>query len=292
MKATLSERFGYGALNLFLLLLSFATLYPFWYVLMYSISDPHLAMGGGLFLLPKGFSLTSYDLLLQSYGIYNAYGNSLFRLFVGTLINVCLTAMLAYPLAIRRFVGRTPITLLIFFTMMFSGGMIPNYLLVNSLGLVDSIWALIVPQAISAWNLIIMKNYFQSLPPEFEESASIDGASPSRTLVSIILPLSMPVIAAIALFYGVHHWNAYFDAIIYINTQDKQVLQVFLRTMLQSSSLSQLSSVEGYDTTTGGVTEESVKMATVVASVLPMLFIYPFLQKYYVKGVLVGSIKG
>ena len=240
----------------------------------------------------KGFSLTSYELLLKSKGIYYAYGNSIFRLVIGTAINIVLTAMLAYPLSIRRFVGRNFITLMIFFTMLFSGGMIPTYLIVKELGLIDSIWSLIIPTALSAWNLIILKNYFQSLPAELEESANIDGATPMRILFSVILPVSGPVIAAIALFYGVAHWNSYFDAILYINSDAKQVLQVFLRTMLQSSSLQQVQGTESLASSIGLVTEESVKMATVVVSVLPMLLVYPFLQKYYVKGVMVGSIKG
>ncbi|NOU87061.1 ABC transporter permease subunit [Paenibacillus sp. LMG 31460] len=275
-----------------MLLVSIVTLYPFWHVLMYSLSDPKLAMGGGLFLWTKGFSLTSYELLLQSKGIYYAYGNSIFRLVIGTAINIVLTAMLAYPLSIRRFVGRNFITLMIFFTMLFSGGMIPTYLIVKELGLIDSIWSLIIPTALSAWNLIILKNYFQSLPAELEESANIDGAAPIRILFSVILPVSGPVIAAIALFYGVAHWNSYFDAILYINSDAKQVLQVFLRTMLQSSSLQQVQGAESLASSIGLVTEESVKMATVVVSVIPMLLVYPFLQKYYVKGVMVGSIKG
>jgi putative aldouronate transport system permease protein len=275
-----------------MLLVSIVTLYPFWHVLMYSLSDPKLAMGGGLFLWMKGFSLTSYELLLKSKGIYYAYGNSIFRLVIGTAINIVLTAMLAYPLSIRRFVGRNTITLMIFFTMLFSGGMIPTYLIVKELGLIDSIWSLIIPSALSAWNLIILKNYFQSLPAELEESANIDGASPMRILFSVILPVSGPVIAAIALFYGVAHWNSYFDAILYINSDAKQVLQVFLRTMLQSSSLQQVQGTDNFAASIGLVTEESVKMATVVVSVIPMLIVYPFLQKYYVKGVMVGSIKG
>jgi putative aldouronate transport system permease protein len=186
--------------------------------------------------------------------------------------------MLAYPLSLRRFIGRNTITLMIFFTMLFSGGMIPTYLLVKQLGMLDSVWALIIPGAISAWNLLIMKNYFQNIPAELEESASIDGASPSRVLFTIILPVSMPVIAAIALFYGVAHWNNYFDAILYINTQSNQVLQVFLRTMLNGSSLQQVQGADNFATHIGMVTEESVKMATVIASVLPMLLIYPFLK--------------
>jgi len=292
VRESFGKRLGHFSLNVGMLLVSIVTLYPFWHVLMYSLSDPKLAMGGGLFLWMKGFSLTSYELLLQSKGIYTAYGNSIFRLVIGTAINVLLTAMLAYPLSIRRFVGRYTITLLIFFTMLFSGGMIPTYLIVKELGLIDSIWSLIIPGALSAWNLIILKNYFQSLPAELEESANIDGAAPIRILFSIILPVSGPVIAAIALFYGVAHWNSFFDAILYINSDAKQVLQVFLRTMLQSSSLQQVQGSENLASSIGLVTEESVKMATVVVSVIPMLIVYPFLQKYYVKGVMVGSIKG
>ncbi|WP_312880331.1 carbohydrate ABC transporter permease [Paenibacillus phytorum] len=292
MRESFGERLWYFILNIGMLLVSIVTLYPFWHVLMYSLSDPKLAMGGGLFLWMKGFSLTSYELLLQSKGIYYAYGNSIFRLVIGTAINIVLTAMLAYPLSIRRFVGRNFITLMIFFTMLFSGGMIPTYLIVKELGLIDSIWSLIIPTALSAWNLIILKNYFQSLPAELEESANIDGAAPIRILFSVILPVSGPVIAAIALFYGVAHWNSYFDAILYINSDAKQVLQVFLRTMLQSSSLQQVQGTESLASSIGLVTEESVKMATVVVSVIPMLLVYPFLQKYYVKGVMVGSIKG
>jgi putative aldouronate transport system permease protein len=292
MKETFGERAGNAVLNTVLLLLSICTLYPFWHVLMYALSDPKLSMGGGIFLIPRGFSLSSFEILLDSKGIYTAYWNSLVRLVAGTFINLLFTAMLAYPLSLRRFMGRNMITLLIFFTMLFSGGMIPTYLLVKQLGLLDSIWALIIPGAISAWNLLIMKNYFQSIPAELEESANIDGASPARVLISVILPVSMPVIAAIALFYGVAHWNSYFDAILYINSQKEQVLQVFLRTMLNGSSLQQVQGAESFATNIGLVTEESVKMATIIASVLPMLIIYPFLQKYYVKGVLIGSVKG
>jgi putative aldouronate transport system permease protein len=291
MKLLNKIEWGQWILNFILGVLILLTLYPFWHVLMYSFSDPGKAMGGGIFLLPKGFSIDSYDMLFRNTGIMTAYYNSLFRLFVGTFINIVLTALLAYPLSIRRFMGRTPITLLIFFTMLFSGGMIPSYLLVNSFGLVDTPWALILPTAISAWNFFIMKNYFQSIPPELEESANIDGASPLRTLFSIILPVSMPVIAAIALFYGVYHWNSYFDAVLYIHSQENQVLTVFLRAMMNFSAMESSRGLQ--DTASmANISEESVKMATIVASIIPMLLIYPFLQKYYVKGVLIGSVKG
>lgn len=290
MKAIRQEDSGQWVLNAFLLVTAIVTLYPFWHVLMYSLSDPKLALGGGLFLLPRGFSFNSYGMLFQNSGIGQAYSNSLFRLFAGTLINVVFTATLAYPLSIRRFLWRTPLTLMIFFTMLFSGGMIPTYLLVNSLGLVDTLWALIVPSAISAWNFFIMKNYLQSIPPELEESASMDGATPLRTLFSIILPVSMPVIAAIALFYGVSHWNAYFDAVLYIHSEEKEVLPVFLRSMLNYSAME---SAKEFDDSAviANVSEETLKMAAIVASILPMLIIYPFLQKYFVKGVMIGSVK-
>jgi putative aldouronate transport system permease protein len=284
---------GQWVLNGILFAVTFLTLYPFWHVLMYSFSDPQRAMGGGLFLWPKGFSFDSYKMLFQNSGIWQAYGNSLFRLGVGTLVNVLLTATLAYPLSIRRFLWRTPLTLFIFFTMLFSGGMIPTYLLVNSLGLVDTLWALIIPSAISAWNFFIMKNYFQSLPPELEESANMDGATPLVTLFWIVVPVSLPVIAAIALFYGVYHWNAYFDAVLYIHSQSKEVLPIFLRSMMNFSAVESSRSIAPSDgATMANISEESVRMATIVASILPMLMIYPFLQKYYVKGVLIGSVKG
>jgi putative aldouronate transport system permease protein len=285
------SRLGAVALNGVLLLLVVLTVYPFWHVLMYSISDPMKAMGASLFFRPRGFSLVSFKLLFQSHGIFRAYGNSLFRTVVGTSINVILTASLAYPLSRKRFVGRNTITVLIFFTMLFSGGMIPTYLVVRSLGLLNSLWALIIPSAISAWNLFIMKNYFQGIPPELEESASLDGASPVRSLFSVIIPVSLPVIAAIALFYAVWHWNSFFDAVIYIYEPALKVLQVFLRDMLSWSSLDQLQGVQNFEMSLN-LTEESVKMATVVLSVVPMLCLYPFLQKYYVKGIMIGSIKG
>jgi putative aldouronate transport system permease protein len=291
MRSRKSVSWGQVILCTFLLLVTLLTLYPFWHVLMYSFSDPKQAMGGGLFLLPRGISFDSYILLFTNSNILQAYMNSLFRLLVGTLVNVLLTAMLAYPLSIRRYIFRTPITLMIFFTMLFSGGMIPTYLLVNSFGLVNSLWALIVPSAISAWNFFIMKNYFQSIPPELEESANMDGATPLGTLFWIIIPVSLPVIAAIALFYGVHHWNAYFDAVLYINSQDKQVLTIFIRSMMNYSAVE---STRAMDNTAdmANISDESVKMAAIVAAVIPMLLIYPFLQKYYVKGVLIGSVKG
>lgn len=291
MRAKASERIGVAIVYAVLFLMMASTLYPFWHVLMYSVSEPIKALHGGLFFYPHGFSFISYRMVLYSSGIFVAYGNSVFRTAVGTTVNILLTASLAYPLSLRRLRGRKTLSMLIFFTMLFSGGMIPLYLLVKSLGLLNSRFALILPGAISAFNMFVLRNYFQSLPPSLEESANIDGARPVRILFSIILPISMPAIAAVMLFYAVDHWNAFFDAILYINSTGKQVLQVFLRAMYQGSALNSIAGSESY-AYVQEITEDSVRMAIISLSILPMLALYPFLQKYYVKGVLIGSVKG
>lgn len=277
--------------NVTLFIIVIFTLYPFWHIMMYSISDPLEAMDGGLFLVPKGFSMVGVQSILRSTGIFTAYGNTIFVTLVGTAINIVLTASIAYPLSVKRFKGRNIISLMIFFTMLFQGGMIPSYILVKNLRLIDSRWALIIPGAINAWYMFIMKNYFQNLPQSLEESANIDGATPVRILFTIILPISKPVIAAISLFYGVFHWNSYIDSVLYINSQSKQVLQVFLRATLSSGAMQQLGGVENFESM-AILTEETMKMVTVTMSVLPMIIVYPFIQKYYVKGIMIGSIKG
>jgi putative aldouronate transport system permease protein len=192
---------------------------------------------------------------------------------------------------LRRFRLRGFLTMMIFFTMLFSGGMIPTFLLVRELRLIDTTWALILPVLVSPFNMFIMRNYFQSLPASLEESASIDGAKPLRILLSIILPLSLPVMAALGLFYGIFHWNAFFDGILYINDPQKQVLQVYLRNIITVTAIGSTTTIE--DRALGaGLSEESMKMAAISASIVPIIIIYPWLQKHFVKGVLIGSIKG
>jgi len=291
MKKKPSEIVASVILHIIMVLLGVITLYPFWHVIMYSISDPVKAMGGGIFLWPKGLSTIGFDILFKTNQVYVAYGNSIFLLTVGTSINVIFTALLAYPLSVHRFKGRSAITMMVFFTMLFSGGMIPSYLLVDSLGLLDSLWALILPGTISAWNMLIMKNYFQSIPPSLEESASLDGATPLVILIRIIVPVSMPVVATVALMYGVVHWNSYFNAVLYIYAQSKMTLPIYLRMLLSSTAMDQATQ-SGVSFDSAAITPETMKMATIVASVLPILIIYPFIQKYFVKGVMVGSIKG
>lgn len=286
-KAGISTNF----VHIVLLLLVFITLYPFWRVVMYSISDPREAMKGGLFLLPRGFSLVSYEAVIKSKAIFTAYRNSIVVTVGGTLINVAMTAMLAYPLSLRRFRGRNALTMLAFFTMLFTGGMIPTYLMLDQMNLLDNLWSLILPTAVSPWNLFLVRNYFQSIPPSLEESASLDGATPVRILISIIVPISMPILATIAIFYGVVHWNSYFNVILYISSQQLQTLPVYLRVILNSSAMDQVSSSEAM-INASQLTQESLKMAIIVATVLPMLIVYPYLQRYYIKGILIGSVKG
>lgn len=293
IKTPVSTVIGRVIIYFILGLLAFLTLYPFWHVIMYSISASEAAMEGGLFFFPRKPTLAAYSLLARNKLIFTTYKNSIIRTVVGTCINLIMTASIAYPLSVKRFIGRNFWTMVIFFTMLFSGGMIPTYLLVKELGLLNSMWALILPGSISAYNMFIMRNFFQSIPPSLEESANIDGATPPRILVSIIMPLSKPVFAALALFYGIAHWNSYIDCVLYIDDLSKQVLQVYLRSMINVTAFGQVGEAADRAAIAGaGMSEETMKMAAISASVVPIIIIYPWLQKYYVKGVLIGSIKG
>lgn len=208
-------------------------------------------------------------------------------LIVGTSINLLMTMMTAYPLARRSLIGRKFFMLMITFTMMFSGGLIPNYLVIVKLGLVDNLWSLILPGCISAYNMIIMKNFFEALPAELNEAARIDGLSEMGILFKIIVPLSLPSLCTIGLFYGVAHWNAYFNATIYLNSRNRWPLQVVLRNLLENAVTSE---IDAGDSVT--IPMEPLKMAVVVFTTAPIVVLYPFIQKYFVKGALVGSVKG
>lgn len=279
-------------IGIFLALFVFSTIYPFWHVIMYSISDSHSAMNGGLFFYPRDFSLLAYKMLFKTKNIFIAYKNTIGKTVVGTLFSVTLTAMTAYPLSLPRFKGRKFISMMIFLTMLFSGGLIPTYLLIKSLGLLDSFWVYVIPGAMSAYNMFILRNFFQSIPPSLEESALIDGANSYQVLAKIILPLSLPALAAITMFYGVHNWNSYMDGVLYVNNAKLQLLQVYLLQLIGSAGAKgALGDASGLGEASK-LTEETMKMATIAVSVIPVLVVYPFLQKYYVKGVMIGSVKG
>lgn len=291
IRRSLGECFGHVLVVSFLIIFALITLYPFWHVLMYSISDSRAAMTGGLFFLPRKTTFLSYEMIFKTRQIFVSYSNTLLRTLFGTILSLLLSALTAFSLSLKRLRGRNFFSMLIFFTMLFNGGMIPTFLLVQDLGLVDTFWALIIPNAMSAYNMFILRNYFQQLPPSLEESAYIDGANPPRVLFSIILPISAPALAAVAMFYGINNWNAYLDCILYTNSDKLQVLQVYLRNLLASAgAMNAVASVGGADAST--LSEETVKMTTIAVSVIPILLVYPFLQRYYTKGITVGAVKG
>ncbi len=287
-----SEKAGNIIICVLLGILSFIMLYPFWYVLMYSISDPRLSMKGGMFLVPRGFSLYSYKMVLRDSQVWVAYRNTIAKTLVGTILSVLLTALTAYPLSVRRLRGRNFISMIIFFTMLFGGGTIPVYIQVKNLGLLNTFGALILPGAISAYNMFILRNYILSLPSELEESALIDGAHAYIILFRIIVPLAAPSLAAIAMFYGVANWNSYMDCLLYTSTLSLQVLQLYLRTtLLQTSAFNSAMTVAGGQADEY-INENSVRMVTVAISVIPILLVYPFLQRFYTKGITIGAVKG
>ncbi|GAB6930231.1 carbohydrate ABC transporter permease [Paenibacillus sp. JCM 10914] len=273
-----------------LCLLSIVTLYPFIYVLFASVSTPaEFVQHRGILLWPRGFSLDSYRMVFENPNIIRSYLNTILYVTVGTTLNIAMTALGAYGLSRKNVMWKGTIMMLIVMTMFFDGGLIPKYLLVRNLGLLDTYWALIIPSAMTTWNLIIMRTAFQAVPSALEESARIDGANDWTILLRIIIPLSLPVIAVMVLFYGVWHWNKWFDALIYLRERDLFPLQLILREILiQNDTSSMMTSVGGGDRMPVG---ETIKYATIMVATLPILFLYPFLQKYFVKGVMIGAIK-
>lgn len=279
--------------NYFLLfIVGCLVVYPLIYVLSASFSNPERIVLGDIWFLPVEATFNSYLKVFQNEDILIGYRNTIFYTVLGTAINLVLSIMIAYPLSRKDFYGRGVITAFIMFTMFFSGGMIPTYLLVRDLGMLDTIWAIVLPGAVSVYNVIIMRTFFQGIPNEIREAASIDGCSNINFLIRIVLPLSMPIIAVMTLFYGVGHWNAYFDALIYLSDSDKYPLQLFLRQMLIQDDMSEMASMGDEMLSEHLMLIEGLKYAVVIVASLPMLILYPFLQKYFVKGVMIGSLKG
>ncbi len=288
MKPTSSERvfivFNYMLLASFSLL----AMAPFVHILAQSFSSQQAVITGSVSFWPIGWNLDAYYNVFTDSSYNAAFFISVKRAVLGTSFNVALTCMLAYPLSRSYIMGRSYIQFMIIFTMLFSGGMIPSYLVVKSVGLINTFWAYIIPGAISAFNVIIMRNFFQSVPYELEESARIDGCSNTGILVRIIIPLSMPAIATIALFHGVAHWNAFFDAILYINDRKMHPLQMYLRDLILSST----TNMETNPLEKNAAAIESLKASALIVSTLPIIMVYPFLQRYFVKGIMIGSVKG
>jgi putative aldouronate transport system permease protein len=275
---------------IFLILLSISTLYPFLYIVFASFSDASkLISHSGFLLRPLGFSTEAYKAVFQNKMIYTGYINTLIYVAAGTTLNLFMTSIGAYVLSRKGFYWRNAIMVMIVITMFFGGGLIPSYLWMRSLHLYNNRLVLIIPGAIATTNLIIMMTYFKAIPASLEESASIDGASHITILFRIILPLSMPVVAVMILYYGVAHWNSWFGAMIYLKDKGKWPLQLVLREILIQNAGDDMT--RGANDDTRAQIAETIKYATIIVATLPVLCIYPFLQKYFAKGVLIGAIK-
>jgi len=274
-----------------LTLFGLAAVLPFVYVIAGSFASDAELTSRAVFFIPKTFTLNAYEFIFSTGTIVKSIGVSVYVTVVGTLVNLFFTVTMAYSLAKRGLYGRNLVLNLVIFSMLFGGGMIPTYLVVKELHLLDSLWALMLPGAISAFNLIIVKNFFQEIPKEIEEAGRIDGCSELGLLWRIVLPLSMPVLATFTLFYAVGHWNDFFSALLYINDPGKWPLQVMLRqiVLLSQAAAGDLNSM---DPNFVKPPDQSIKMAVIVVGTLPILCVYPFLQKHFAKGVLLGSVKG
>ncbi|KPV59693.1 sugar ABC transporter permease [Paenibacillus sp. A3] len=281
----------FDAVNIVLLLgVAAATLYPFVYMAAVSLSKDIYVMKNEVFLWPKGFNLNMYEVVFRDKQIWSAYGNTILYVTLGTAVSLVVTSMGAYALSRKDMVFQRGFTLMIVFTMFFSGGMIPTFLVVRELGLVDTIWAMVLPGAVNTWNLIIMRTFFSGMPKELEESGRMDGLTDIGVFVRIVLPLSKAVFATIGLFYAVALWNNFYLPLLYLRQPDLFPLQVLLRNLILAGAVN-----SGEVTSIGGdnlIVEDSLKFATIMVSTVPILLIYPFIQKYFVKGVMIGAVKG
>lgn len=288
IKMSKSETILQAIIYILLFLFALACLLPFINVLASSFATPGEILTRPFILIPRTFTINAYKYILSTPTVMKSVGVSLFITVVGTFLSMLVTSLMAYGLSRTYLVGRRAINFMVVFTMLFSGGMIPGFLLVKNLGLMDSLWSLIIPSCVNAYNMIIMRNFFQGIPVSLEESAKIDGCSQIGIFFKIFLPLSLPSIATVSLFYAVNYWNTFQGAILYIRDANKWPIQILLRQVILVSS--------GLDADASAVDivppSQAIKNAVIVISTLPMLIIYPFVQKYFIKGATLGSVKG
>lgn len=273
-----------------LLLIVFATLFPFINIVAQSFSSEAYINSGQVTLWPKGFNVETYKTIMSDNMFWINYKNTVIYTVVGTFISLVLSTMIAYPLAKTRLLGRRFLTLFFVFTMFFNGGLIPNYVLVTSLGFGNSIWAIVIPNAISVFNMLIMRTFFQNIPDELEEAAIMDGSSTFGILFKIVLPLSKPILATMMLFYAVTHWNQWFQAFIYFTDKELFPVSIYLRNMIKGAEATVGTGANSADNQVQ--IAANIKAVTMVLTVLPILCIYPYIQKYFVSGVMLGSVKG
>lgn len=280
---------NYTILSLFFLIV----LYPLVYIVSASFSSTEAVISGKVWLWPVDPGLKGYEAVFSNNAIWSGFANSIFYTVVGTVINVILTIIAAYPLSRKDFIGRNSIMFIFVFTIMFSGGLIPSYLLVKDLGMLDSRWAMILPSAINVFNVIIARTYFQTnIPNEMLEAAQVDGCSDWKFLTRIVLPLSGPIVAVISLFYAVSHWNSYFSALLYLKDRELYPLQLVLRSILIQNQIDPSMVMNEEDLVARQGLADLLKYSLIVVASVPVLIIYPFVQRHFVKGVMIGSVKG
>ncbi|MCQ2612301.1 MAG: carbohydrate ABC transporter permease [Treponemataceae bacterium] len=279
-------------LTVLMLVLCFITLYPVWYTVVISFNDSSDALRGGIKWFPRKFSLESYRTVFLDKSIINAFTVTVLRTVIGTVASVFFTGMVGYAFSKKHIMGNKFYTILGTITMFFNGGLIPYFILIKNIGLYDSFWVYIIPGLFSFYNMIIFMSFFRELPPGLEESAKLDGANDMVIFIRIVIPLSMPVMATIALFNGVGHWNDYFTGVMYINKSSLQPIQTFLYRIVASASASRAVVALPAGISAQQVSSSSVRLATMVVTTAPIICVYPFMQKYFVKGMMIGSIKG
>lgn len=268
-------------------------IYPLYFVIIASISAPTAVNGGEVIFLPKDITFAGFKKILEYKPIWTGYRNSLFYTIVGTLINLAITLPAGYALSRKKLFGRRPIMLLFAFTMFFSGGMIPTYLVVKQLGMLDTVWAMLLPGACSVYNIIVTKTFMEtSIPGELIDASRIDGCSDFTTFLDVVLPLSKPIIAVMTMFYAIGHWNSYFDALIYLNDPEKYPLQLVLRELLLQNQVSSAMTSGGMSSIAErAVIAEQMKYGVIIVACIPMMIMFPFVIKHFKKGVMIGSIK-
>ncbi|MBF9015523.1 MULTISPECIES: carbohydrate ABC transporter permease [unclassified Oceanispirochaeta] len=279
--------------SVILLASTIVVLWPLLYILSASFSSPEAVISGKVWLFPVEPTLAGYAAVFRNRHILSGFSNSFFYMFIGTAVNIIFTLLAAYPLSRKEFTARRYFSALFVFTMLFSGGLIPLYLVVKSVGLLDTRAALILPTALSVWNLIITRTYMQmSIPDEMYEAAMLDGSNDIQFFLKIVIPLSGPIIAVIALYYGVSHWNRYFEALIFLKTRSLFPLQLVLRSILVTNNIDPMMITDAEELIRKQGLVDLLKYSTIVVASVPVLCIYPFVQKYFIKGIMIGSLKG
>lgn len=287
MKPTKGYRAFQVINTIIMILVIFITLYPFVYLVAQSFSSDAAASAGKVTFYPIGFNVNTYKYILRDNQFFRYYGNTIFYTVVGTFISVACTALIAYPLSKPRLRLNKVITPLVVFTMYFAGGMIPNYIVITQwLGLQDSMWSIILPNAISTFNLLVMKSFFAGLPEELEESAAIDGMNTYQIFLKIIIPLSKPIIATMCLFYMVTMWNEWFTPMLYLDSKDKWPVALYVRQLVEGANNTEIGSSDASSV------QATLKSATMVLTSIPIICVYPFVQKYFVQGMTIGAVKG